>query len=278
MTYTAEWNDRSAGFAADAGYIPRVDFRSLDQALAYRVRPWGRRLVAWGPDLVVTRVWDRQGGRLDSALTPKLTFEWTGPVMLSIFHTSGRERLRPAEVAAVARPLDTGADRSGLEIMFGGFQRLVWSATASRGAGVNLAPLPGREPDPARAVEATLTASARVTRGLTVDATFLTRQLSERASNTAILANHIWRLKTTYQFTRELGIRLILQRDALDTLPALTPLRPYADLTGDFLVTYLVAPGRALFIGVNRYAQRRPPLLLNQGWQMFAKISYAFQM
>ena len=278
MTYAAEWNDRSAGFAADAGYVPRVDFRSLEQTLSYRVRPVGRRLVAWGPDLAVARVWDRQGARLDSALTPRLTLEWTGPVTLALFRTYGQQRLRRTEVAAVQRPLDTDVDRAGAEIMFGGFQRLVWSATASRGAAVNLEPLDGREPDPARALEATLTASARLTRGLTVDATFLTRQLSERASDAVILANHIWRLKTTYQFTRELGMRLILQRDALDTLSSLTPLRPYADLTGDFLVTYLVAPGRALFIGVNRYEQRRAPQSLSQGWQTFAKISYAFQM
>lgn len=278
VAYVAEWNDRSAGFVADAGHVPRVDFRSLDQRASYRFRPAGSRLVAWGPDLSVARVWDRHGARLDSMVTPKLTFEWTGPVMLALFHTSGQERLRPTEVAALGRPFEADADRSGLDVMFGGFERLVWTATASTGAGANLEPLPGREPDPAGALEATLTASARLTRGLTVDATFLTRRLAERASGAVILANHIWRLKTTYQLTRELGIRLILQRDALDTLPSLTPLRPYADVTGDFLVTYLVAPGRALFIGVNRYEQRRAPQSLNLGWQMFAKISYAFQM
>jgi hypothetical protein len=278
VTYTAEWHDRGAGFRAAAGYVPRSDFRSLDQALAYRFRPAGRRLIAWGPDLSVTHVWDRRGARLDSALTPRLTFEWTGPVTLALFHTLAQQRLRPTEVAAVSEPHDTDADRAGIELTFSGLERLVWSAAVSGGAAVNLQPVARGNPDPADDLEGSVTASARIARGLTIDATLLGRRVSEPASAASILQNHIWRLKATYQFTPELGVRAIVQRETLTTNAALTTLWPYTDATTDVLVTYMTAPGRALFIGASRYNDRRMPQPTSRGWQLFAKLSYAFQL
>jgi len=274
LTYAATWHDRSAGFRADAGFVPRTDFRSVDQVLTYRFRPAGRRLVAWGPDVSVAQVWDRSGMRLDAAVTPRLTFEWTGPVTLALFHSSAVERLRPTEIDTVTRTLDTDADQSGVELVFNRIQRFVWSASLSRGNSINLRPPEGSEPQPGDAVEGSATASARLARGVMVDATFLSRRLRDRASRASILANRIWRMKTTFQFTRDLGVRLIVQRDSLTTDAAMTPLRSRALLTGDLLVTYLVAPGRALFVGLSRHEHQHAVDPSYRGWQLFMKLSY----
>jgi hypothetical protein len=279
LTYTADWNDRSDGFRADAGFIPRTSFRSLDQTLSYRVRPAGGRLVAWGPDLTSTYVWDRGGRRLDAALTPRLAFEWTGPMMLTLTRAAARERLRPGETD-VDEHLDTSANRTAVDLVFNRFQRIVGSASVSRGHGTNLRPLPGSPPAPGHAAEMTATVSGRPTRALTIDATYLARSLTDRGASADVLANRIWRLKSTSQLTPQLGARVIVQHDSLRTNERLTPLPSYSELTGDLLVTYLVAPGRALFIGINRFrydddAGRGAPFHGAQ-WQFFAKLSYAF--
>jgi hypothetical protein len=282
LTYAADWHDRSEGFRADAGFVPRTDFRSLDQSLSYRFRSSGGPLVAWGPDLTSAYAWTRDGLRLDAALTPRLTFEWTGPILLTLSRTLARERLRPGETPAVVESLDTVADRGGVELVYNRFQRVVGSASISRGEGINLRPVPGQTPAPGYAREATGSVSARVTRGLTVDATYLARSLTDRGLSADVLANRIWRLKSTYQLTRELGVRLILQHDSLRTDERLTPLHPYGDVTADLLVTYLVAPGRALYIGVNRFEgddrlwREAPPR--ERRWQFFTKLSYTFLM
>lgn len=197
---------------------------------------------------------------------------------LALFHTLAQQRLRPTEIAAVSEPHDTDADRTGIELTFSGLERLVWSAAVSGGAAVNLQPVARGNPDPADDLEGSVTASARIARGLTIDATFLGRRVSEPASAASILQNHIWRLKATYQFTPELGIRTIVQRETLTTNAALTTLWPYTDATTDVLVTYMTAPGRALFIGASRYNDRRTPQPSSRGWQLFAKLSYAFQL
>jgi hypothetical protein len=278
LTYAVEWHDRGAGFRADAGYVPRVDIRSLDQTAAYRFRPAGGRLVAWGPELSVAHVWDRRGGLLDSAVTSRVTFEWTGPVKLMLFHTRAAQRLRPKEVAAVAKTLETDADRNGIELTFAGFRHLVWSAALSGGAVVNLRPLVGRTPEPSQDLEAAVTASARIARGVTVDATFLSRRIADRESGASVLQNHVWRLKAGWQFTPQLGVRTIVQRDILSTNAALTTLWPYRDGIADILVTYLAAPGRALFVGATRHAASQAPHPHSRAWQLFAKMSYAFQL
>jgi hypothetical protein len=278
LSYAAEWHDRGAGFRADAGYVPRTDFRSLDQALGYRFRPSARRLVAWGPDLSICYVWDREGMRLDATLTPRLTFEWAGPVRLALFHSVSQERLRPTDVPGMAATLDTNADRTGVELAFAGFKRFVWSATVSEGATVNLRPVVEGRPDPASDLEATVSVSARIARGLTVDATFLNRHVTGRNRPASILRNDIWRLKAIYQFTPKLGVRLIAEGDSLTANTSLTTLQPHSDATTDVLLTYMATPGRGLFIGVSRHDDRRAPEPGRRVWQMFAKMSYSIQL
>jgi hypothetical protein len=282
LTYAADWHDRGEGFRADAGFVPRTNFRSLAQSLSYRFRSSDGPLVAWGPDLASAYAWTRDGLRLDAALTPRLTFEWTGPTLLTLSRTLARERLRPGETRAVLEPLDTVADRSGVELVFNRFQRVVGSASISRGDGINLRPIPGETPAPGDASEITGSLSARVTSGLMIDATYLARSLTDARLSADVLANRIVRLKSTYQLTRELGVRLIVQHDSLLIDERLTPLRPYGEVTADFLVTYLVAPGRALYIGINRFERddrlwsEAPPR--ERRWQFFTKLSYTFLM
>jgi hypothetical protein len=82
-------------------------------------------------------------------------------------------------------------------------------------------------------------------------------------------------------------VRTILDYDALLSNPALLSDAPYKRLTGDFLLTYQLNPGTALFCGytsnyenINRdplapYTLGRfgPPSTLT-GRQFFVKISY----
>ena len=101
LTYAADWHDRSEGFRADTGFVPRTNFRSLDQSLSYRFRGSSGPLVAWGPDLMSAYAWTRDGLRLDAALTPRLTFEWTGPI------ASGARRRRASGGGSSSRSCRT---------------------------------------------------------------------------------------------------------------------------------------------------------------------------
>ncbi|MDP1572483.1 MAG: DUF5916 domain-containing protein [Vicinamibacterales bacterium] len=275
LTYVANWHDRGAGFRADAGFVPRVDFRSLDHTVSYRFRPGGGRLVAWGPELTVTRVWDRHGGVLDHAVMPALVFELAGPSTVKAFHRVGHERLRPSEVAGLARPIDIDAGRTGVEASVGVWSRLVWTAAVSRGSAANLNPAAGGTVSAADVLQASFTASARVAEGVSVDLTYLGTRLRDASVDQRIFANHIGRLKVAYQVSRALSARAIVQRQALDPNGSRTALGERSELLGDVLVTYLAAPGRAVHVGVNTYRNQHGPGARARGWQVFAKVSYA---
>ena len=47
----SRYTDRSPGFRADLGYIPRVDIREFAQSAGYRWRPRERGIVSFGPEV-----------------------------------------------------------------------------------------------------------------------------------------------------------------------------------------------------------------------------------
>jgi hypothetical protein len=64
-----------------------------------------------------------------------------------------------------------------------------------------------------------------------------------------IFGNHIIRSRVNYQFTRELSVRGIVDYAVLSN-PDLVALDRTKHLTADVLITYLLKPGTALYIGV----------------------------
>ena len=66
---------------------------------------------------------------------------------------------------------------------------------------------------------------------------------------TPIFNNHIFRSKVNYQFTRELSLRTILDYNAVLPNTQLVALTRAKSFNTDFLLTYLLNPGTALYIG-----------------------------
>jgi hypothetical protein len=118
-----------------------------------------------------------------------------------------------------------------------------------------------------------------------------------------IFNDHIIRSKWNWQFTPQLSARVILQYNGLlaGTPSTAFPysLSPYTYLTtakefnADFLITYLVHPGTAIYVGYNSDLQNlnrnltlnpltglianTPNGFLNDSRQFFVKVSYQFK-
>lgn len=129
--------------------------------------------------------------------------------------------------------------------------------------------------------------------------TYLLTRLQDVHTGANIFNDHIIRSKWNYQFTRALSLRVIGQYNGLlssynATLPqlALSSLSPAKNFNADVLLTYLVHPGTAIYVGYNSNLQNlanpvRPDLLgnltrtrehfINDGRQIFVKLTYLFQ-
>jgi Domain of unknown function (DUF5916)/Carbohydrate family 9 binding domain-like len=138
----------------------------------------------------------------------------------------------------------------------------------------------------------------------TTESTYLQVARQTPGTGRGIFSDHIIRSKWNWQFTPQLSLRVILQYNALlaGTPVAGTPyvtLSPYTDLltarefNADLLVTYLVHPGTAIYVGYNSdmqnlnvaqrtatepgYVTNSAKGYLNDSRQFFVKVSYMFR-
>jgi hypothetical protein len=118
-------------------------------------------------------------------------------------------------------------------------------------------------------------------------------RLRSRETDAGIFNNHIFRTKWNWQLNRELSFRVILQYTATLANSAFTSLPTTKQFNGDFLITYLVHPGTAIYVGYNSDfqnldpqlafdsntggLQRTPDRLINDGRLFFVKVSYLFR-
>jgi hypothetical protein len=135
------------------------------------------------------------------------------------------------------------------------------------------------------------TLTVRPSKSLRVDNTYLLLRLHNRLGSFGSMNNHIIRSKWNYQYNKRLSFRFIGQYDAVLANPAFTFLDTTRNLNADFLITYLVHPSTALYVGYNSNLENvLLPLgndedgqvlhggrLKNDGRGLFVKASYLFR-
>jgi hypothetical protein len=131
----------------------------------------------------------------------------------------------------------------------------------------------------------------RPSSNLLLDETYIYSHLATRpdtGQRATIFDNHIARSRVNYQVNRELSFRVILDYNGVLANPMLVDLERTKHLAADLLMTYLVHPGTALYVGYTdgydnvgidpgggRYYTSNPTT--STGRQFFVKSSYLFR-
>jgi hypothetical protein len=137
----------------------------------------------------------------------------------------------------------------------------------------------------------TATVTVRPTKSLRIDNSYLLFRLHNRNGTPGSLNDDIFRSKWNYQFTRKLSFRFIGEYDSLLTNPSFTWLQTSKNFNADVLLTYLVHPSTAVYVGYNsNLANVLDPLqadsngdllrgtrFINDGRNFFIKVSYLFR-
>lgn len=290
LSYHARFIDRSPGFRSELGFIPRVDIRQTEHQLSYRWRPERKDLVSFGPAMTALMDWDHQGRLQDWQIEPEFVVELP---RLTLF---GVERSEAFEL------FDNIGFREFHNRAYFNSEWLKWlavSSSYSRGTGINYYPAGGIQPFLASASNGSLGLTVRPTPQLRFDQTYLYTRLATTeggappgiSGEPVVFNNHILRSKVNYQFNRELSLRLILDYNSVLPNASLVSLDRTKRLGGDILLTYLVHPGTALYVGyTDLYENLRlnpalPPYLFptgspgtSVGRQFFVKVSYLFRL
>ena len=310
LFHEGTYNDVSTGFTTVPGFVNRVDIREYREDTSYLFRPKSGPVVSWGPELLGHWTWDHTGLRLDTDYYPSLAVVLKRQTRITMVpYEELRERLRPDKDYFVPPGndrlnVDFHEHASGITVSSAPISQLTVGAYYFWGNAINF--LPGsaggfHTPYLARYDQASGVATLRPFTSLKIDNTYLFSRLRTRESNANIFNNHIIRSKWNWQLNRELSLRVILQYsatltqnrpgDPLNAYP-LTFLPTSKNFNADFLITYLVHPGTALYVGYNSNLQnldpalaidptlggiRRSDRMINDGRLFFVKASYLFR-
>ena len=325
FTYDGTYNDISPGVVSIPGFINRVDIRETAQAADYRFRPTHGWIVDWGPSVTARYDFDHTGLRLDTDYVPYLAIQGRGQTVITLrpyeeFH----ERLRPQDFcfygyALYCQPTTLGNEdyhehTTGASIQTGYFKKVTLAASYYWGQGVNFVALPPtsaasntpyNHPFLAREDNASAIVTFRPIKPLKIENSYLFERLRTNNSTylfeqsqipgigRSIFNDHIFRSKWNWQFTPKLSMRLILQYNGLLAgTPGVgspyTYLPTQKEFNTDFLITYLVHPGTAIYVGYNSDLQNLnvdPGIgvfptakgYINDSRQFFVKVSYLFR-
>jgi hypothetical protein len=325
FTYDGVYSDISPGFVTVPGFINRMDIRETTQDLHYRFRPKSGWMIGWGPSLNLRYDFDHTGLRLDTYYQPYFVVRGRAQTTIILKpYEELRERLRPQDFCFLGYALycspttlgnrDYHEHESGASIQTAYLKKATLGAGYFWGDGVNFVasppasaggPTPYNQPFIARKDEGWASLTLRPMQPLKIensylyerlrapDSAFLFEQSQTPGVGRGIFNDHILRSKWNWQFMPQLSVRVILQYNAL---LAGTPGvgSPYTYLptskrfNADFLVTYLVHPGTAIYVGYNSDLQNlnvephmgvfnTPKGYLNDSRQFFVKVSYLFR-
>jgi hypothetical protein len=230
--------------------------------------------------------------RLDWSVRPGVQWEFRRQTRFELYLRTGEERLRPVDFPALTEPRDYTSEAIGLAFGTRYIAAVGGDLFIETGRGINFVPPAGQPPGPADRHRGELELALRLGRRLRIDTNYLFTRLADPGDGEVILTNHILRSRFGWQFNRKLSLRAILRYDEIDADPQKTRLATSENFNADLLVTYLINPWTAAYVGYNsNYLSAEivdrgdgPELLLsedeflNNARQLFFKITYLFRL
>ena len=281
LIYSGSYTDFTPGFRAPLGFIQRVDLRQEAQYVSYMWRPEHGPVTSFGPTLNQTLIFDHAGRLSDWSGGAQFDITFRGPTRLSAYRYQTYEYYLGQGFHKAA---------SGLSYYTAWRRWLDLYGSYARGDAVNYSPAAGVQPFLGKSDAAAFGATVHLPR-LRLEQYYLFSRLAGGSTpgDLTVFNNHVARSKLNYQFSRALSLRAIVDYYAQLPNESLVMQTHLKQVTTDVLLTYLIHPGTAAYIGyTNRFQNLvpdplSPPTLVPGGpptFQtdrlFFVKLSYLF--
>lgn len=292
IEYNVRWEDVTSGFVTLTGFFQRPDIRHESHYMNYKFRPEGRIFTVYGPELFHSAEWDHNGTRLNWDYEPGFFVDLKANTHLEAWHGFTHEALRPSDFPAFTRTTDFTKGYTGLFVNNSYFRFVNLNANFNWSKSINFSPVGNQAPFLADEVSGNFNATVHPWNPLTIDNSYILERLTTRTTPMRGIVNaHIIRSKWNYQYNPRLSFRAIFQYNGLLPNPLYTSSIQSKNFNADFLVSYLVHPGTAFYVGYNSNLENLDALginthiglfrtnrsYLNDGRTIFAKISYLFR-
>ena len=291
IQYELNLRDISTGFVTLTGFFQQPDIRRFSNRLLYLFRPEGKHITSWGPHLFQRNTFDHAGNQLDSIYEPGFDIHFRQNTDFTFYAGHWQELLRPSDYSALKQNqnFDMG-DYAGITFNSAYLKWMSVNGGFFTGKDLNFDPPVNQAPFLANETQANLGMTLHPQNSLTITNGYILERLTARTARSGILNSHIIRSKLNYQYNKELSVRAIFQYNSQLNSPTFTSLDYEKNFNADLLITYLIHPGTALYLGYNSNLENFDPeainshggLLrtkgfINDGRAIYAKISYLFR-
>ncbi len=300
FTESLQYLDITPGFRTETGFVPRADQRNISNYFHFYWRPEGKHLIFHGVETSENNMWDHQGNVVQQQGNFDYVFGFRRNIIVAPIIGYESDVLRPSDFNGLPGKRQYAQDAWGFVFRGSPTNVFSWNTQYLRDGTVVVVPPNGQLPYTGNETSIKSTMSVKPVRSLQVDNTYILDRVLNGVAHRSLFNNHIIRSKWNYQFTPRLSLRFIGQYNALLANPNFTSLRTEKNFNADFLITYLVNPGTAVYVGYNSNLENVIPGLcvhlpgstecdpsgnglvrnnsfINDGRLFFVKISYLFR-
>ena len=301
FTWSMQYLDITPGFIEENGYVPRVDQRAINQYGHFYWRKEGKHLIFHGPEENMTQLWDHTNTTLQQVASFDYVFYLHGNIVIAPIIAYESDVLRPIDFPGLPNNRQYAQDYGGLVFRGTPSRTLNWNVRLVRDGTTVVIPAAGQLPYTGNETAITALVGLKPLKRLQVDNTYILERVVNGAVNHAVVNSNIFRSEANYQFTRSFSFRFIGQYNGAVTNPLYSSLATTKNLNFDFLFTYLPHPGTAVYVGYNSNLEnvapglcthiagseecdptgpgliRTPDGFVNDGRQLFIKVSYLFR-
>lgn len=291
LEFNTMYQDTAEGFKTLTGFFRRPDIRRFSNFFQYRNYTKSGKFLVWhGPSIFTYNTWDHHNLRLEYFGNVNYRLQFKRQTNFGVYFNMDHERLRPVDFDTLPTNQDYAHIHHGFWFYTALTNQIIASSEINWGVETNYDPQVG-PPVLGHSRWASAQLTIRPFRGLTIDNTYLLSSIRGLVDNRNIFNAHVLRNKLNYQFNRSMSLRVITQYNANISNTLLTTLQDTRNINADFLFTYLPHPGTAIYVGYNTNVQNLDPTLtntpdglarlpgnwLNDGRQVFVKVSYLFR-
>jgi hypothetical protein len=292
-----EYQDISPGFFTALGFTRRTDIRRLNGYYHFYWKPKKNPMILYGPEISVDRTYDHSGLGVEYNANGDWVFGFHRNTIIAPVVGVESDTLRPAlDSSALKVNTKFNQDFVGLVFRSSPLRQLTFSINAFRQGAVNVVTPSGTPPNEGDETTINGSLSFKPFGNLQIDNTYIMDRVKHNPIDHAVFDNHIIRSKWNYQITPALSLRFIAQYNGLLANQQFSSLTTTKNMNFDFLITYLLHPGTAVYAGYNSNLENIDPglcvrvagqcdpngvglvhgpgPLLNDGRQVFVKISY----
>jgi hypothetical protein len=310
----SNYQDFSTGFQTQLGFIQSSNLRSGHTYAGYQWYPKHRTFQSIGMETNQNIAFDHQGDRVYHYSNFDVFVALPRNIIFAPVIGQNSDTVGPPSYPLLTAYKNFTENYGAFVARGAPWPQLNYNITVTRSGNVNYNPVacpapssPNQTCTPApvnlpflmNEETASVLFSLQPLRQLTADNTYLLDRDHAVSNGALVYESQTFRTKVNYQFTRALSARVIVEYDSTLANPAETSLLRTKEVGTEALLTWLPHPGTAIYIGYNNDMQNldrslcnllpgggcdpnntvapRAPQFLNDGRQIFIKVSYLFR-